>query len=130
MGVNLVGKNSLLPSLRGSKLEGQANFVNPGLWLFNLAMDAELTPKLKLILNSNYLRFANALSVQQFINQARINNDIGIDYGLGLIYRPFLNNNAIFTLSATALTPLSGFSNIYQSSQTLFSVFTSLIFTY
>ncbi|MGH7599901.1 MAG: hypothetical protein ACREOI_26395 [bacterium] len=130
MGVNLVGKNSLLPSLRGSKLEGQANFVNPGLWLFNLAMDAELTPKLKLILNGNYLRFANALSVQQFINQARINNDIGIDYGLGLIYRPFLNNNAIFTLSATALTPLSGFSSIYQSSQMQFSIFTSLIFTY
>lgn len=130
MGVNLVGKNSLLPSLRGSKLEGQANFVNPGLLLFNLAMDAELTPKLKLILNGNYLRFVNTLSVQQFINQARINNDLGIDYGLGLIYRPFLNNNAIFTLSATALTPLSGFSSIYQSSQTLFSVFTSLIFTY
>jgi hypothetical protein len=130
MGVNLVGKNSLLPSLRSSKTEGQPNFVNPGLLLFNLAMDLEVTPKLKAILNGNYLRFVNTTSVQQFINQANISNDLGIDYGLGLIYRPFLNNNAIFTLSATALTPLSGFRNIYQSLQTLFSVFTSLVFTY
>jgi hypothetical protein len=130
MGVNLVGKNSLLPSLRSSKTEGQPNFVNPGLLLFNLALDAELTPKLKLILNGNYLRFVNTLSVQQFINQPNVSNGLGIDYGLGLIYRPFLNNNAIFTLSATALTPLSGFRNIYQSAQTLFSVFTSLVFTY
>jgi hypothetical protein len=130
MGVNLVGKNSLLPSLRSSKTEGQPNFVNPGLLLFNLALDAELTPKLKLILNGNYLHFVNTTSVQQFINQANISNNLGIDYGLGLIYRPFLNNNAIFTLSATALTPLSGYRNIYQSSQTQFSVFTSLVFTY
>jgi hypothetical protein len=41
-----------------------------------------------------------------------------------------LNNNAIFTLSATALSPLAGFTGIYQSKQTLFSVFTSLVFTY
>jgi len=130
MGVNLVNKTSLLPSLRSSKTEGQPNFVNPGLLLFNFAFDAEVTPKLKAVLNGNYLRFANTISLQQFLNQPAISNDIGIDYGLGLIYRPFLNNNAVFTLSATALTPLAGFSSIYQSKQTLFSVFTSLSFTY
>jgi len=130
MGVNLVNKNSLLPSLRSSKTEGQPNFVNPGLLLFNLAFDAEVTPKLKMVLNGNYLRFVNTISLQQFLNQPAISNHLGIDYGLGLIYRPFLNNNAIFTLSATALTPLAGFINIYQSKQTLFSVLTSLVFTY
>lgn len=130
MGVNLVNKTSLLPSLRSSKAEGQPNFVNPGLLLFNLAFDAELTPKLKAVLNGNYLRFANTVTLQQFLNQPAISNHLGIDYGLGLIYRPFLNNNAIFTLSATALTPLAGFSSIYQSQQTLFSVFTSFVFTY
>jgi hypothetical protein len=130
MGVNLVNKTSLLPSLRSSKTEGQPNFVNPGLLLFNLAFDAEVTPKLKMVLNGNYLRFVNTISLQQFLNQPAISNDLGIDYGLGLIYRPFLNNNAIFTFSATGLTPLAGFSSIYQSKQMLFSVFTSLIFTY
>jgi hypothetical protein len=129
-GVNLVNKTSLLPSLRSSKTEGQPNFVNPGLLLFNLAFDAELTPKLKAVLNGNYLRFVNTMTLQQILNQPAISNHIGIDYGLGLIYRPFLNNNAIFTLSATALSPLAGFTGIYQSKQTLFSVFTSLVFTY
>jgi hypothetical protein len=130
MGVNLVNRLSLVPNLRSSKSEGQPNFVNPGLLLFNLAFDMEVTPKLRTVMNGNYLRFVNTTSVQQFINQANIPNDIGIDYGLGVIYRPFLNNNAIFTLSATALTPLAGLRNIYQSSQTLFAVLTSLVFTY
>ena len=130
MGVNLVNKTSLLPSLRSSKTEGQPNFVNPGLLLFNLAFDAEVTPKLKMVLNGNYLRFVNTTSLQQFLNQPAISNHLGLDYGLGLIYRPFLNNNAIFTLAATGLSPLAGFSSIYQSQQTLFSVFTSLSFTY
>lgn len=130
LGVNLVNRTSLLPSLRSSKTEGQANFVNPGLLLFNLAYEAELTPKLKSVFNVNYLRFVNTAPLQQFLNQAGIRNDIGIDYGLGLVYRPFLNNNAIFTFSATALSPLQGFIDIYESPQTLFSIFTSLIFTY
>jgi len=130
MNVNLVNKTSLLPSLRSSKTEGQPNFVNPGLLLFNLAFDAEVTPKLKAVFNGNYLRFVNTTSLQQFLNQPAISNHLGIDYGLGLIYRPFLNNNAIFTLGATGLSPLAGFSSIYQSKQSLFSVFTSVSFTY
>lgn len=130
LGVNLVNKNSLLPSLRGAKAEGQANFVNPGLFLVNLAYEAELTPKLKAVINTNYLSFVNTAPLQQFLNQAKIRNEIGIDYGIGFIYRPFLNNNAVFTFSATALSPLRGFTDIYVSPQTLYSVFTSLVFTY
>src|SRR6185295_13241242 len=34
-GVNLVQRNSLIPDLRSSKIQGQVNFVNPGLQLFN-----------------------------------------------------------------------------------------------
>ena len=34
-GVNLVNRGSLLPDLRASKIQGQANFVNPGLYLAN-----------------------------------------------------------------------------------------------
>ncbi|MDZ7344451.1 MAG: hypothetical protein ONA90_08035, partial [candidate division KSB1 bacterium] len=130
LGVNLVNRRSLVPSLRSAKAEGQANFVNPGVLLLNAGFEAEVTPKIKAILNTNYLRFVNTASLQQFLNQNAIRNDIGIDYGLGIIYRPFLNNNAIFTFSATALTPLAGFQDIYESPQTLFSFFSSLVFTY
>ena len=56
-GVNLVGRNSFVPDLRTSKEQGQANFVNPGLFLYNVGADFELTPKLKLITNVSYLQF-------------------------------------------------------------------------
>jgi hypothetical protein len=129
-GLNLVNKFSLLPSLRSAKFEGQPNFVNPGIFIANAAFDAEITPKLKLVLNGNYLSFVNTSSVQRFLNQPNIRTDIGIDYGMGLVWRPFLNNNAIFTLSLTGLTPLNGFRDIYDTRQTMFSAFTSLMFTY
>ena len=130
LGVRLVNRQSLVPNLRPSKTEGQANFVNPGVLIFNAAFDAEWTPKIKSVLNANYLRFVNTSTLQQFINQSNVRNDIGLDYGLGLIYRPFLNNQAIITLSATALTPLGGFQDIYQSKRTLYSVFAQVVLTY
>src|SRR6185312_4395078 len=43
-GVNLVQRLSLVPDLRSSKFQGQANFVNPGLFLPNLGADFDLTP--------------------------------------------------------------------------------------
>ena len=130
LGVGLVQRQSLLPSLRSSKIEGQANFVNPGLWLFNAGYDAELTPELKAIINVSYLRFAYTASLESFVNQPAIANDIGIDYSLGLVYRPFLNNNVILTVGLAALTPLDGFKDLYESSQTQVSFFTSLVLTY
>src|SRR5581483_5714418 len=50
-GVKLVNNFSLIPDLRSSKIQGQSNFVNPGLLLFNLGTDFDLTPKLKMINN-------------------------------------------------------------------------------
>lgn len=129
-GVALVHKFSFLPSLRTNKLEGQANFVNPGLFLLNGGYDADLTPKLKLLLNANFLRFATTETIEHFLNQPGINNNIGMDYGLGLIYRPFLNNNVLCTFGAAGLTPFEGFEDIYETSQTQFSSFFSLVLTY
>ncbi len=130
LGVNLTSKASLLPNLRSSKFEGQSNFVNPGLFLLNLGYEADLTTKLRLLLNANYLRFVDTSSLGQFVNQQNIGREIGLDSGLGVLYRPFLNNNAIITLSLNALTPFSGFQDLYEAAGTQFSLSTSLIFTY
>jgi len=129
-GVNLVNRLSLVPDLRSSKTEGQPNFVNPGIIILNAALDAELTPKLKSVFNFNYLRFVNTASLQPFLNQPGIRKQIGLDYGFGLIYRPFLNNNAMFMVSVTAFTPLNGFNDIFESRQNLFSTFAALVLTY
>jgi len=130
LGVNLVNRQSLLPNLRSSKTQGQPNFVNPGLLLFNLAWEAEWTPKLRSVLNANYLRFATTAPLQQFLNQSTIRNDIGLDFGLGFIYRPFLNNNSIITTAATLLLPAAGFGDIYEAQRPLYSISSSAVFTF
>ena len=129
-GVLLTQKLSFLPNLRSNKFEGQSNFVNPGFFLVNVGYDAELTPKLKLLLNLNYLSFVHTETLEHFTNQNNIDAPIGFDYNLGIIYRPFLNNNAIIKLGAAALTPLEGFNDLFESPGTQYSFFTSLILTY
>jgi hypothetical protein len=128
--VGLTQRASLLPSLRSSKFEGQSNFVNPGLLLANLGWDGEVSPKLKAVLNVNYLRFVNTAVLKNFLNQPNIHKQIGVDAGAGVIYRPFLNNNAAIVLGASALEPLQGFQDIYASSQILYAFFSSIVFTY
>ncbi|MFQ5607183.1 MAG: hypothetical protein ACE5GA_04490 [Candidatus Zixiibacteriota bacterium] len=130
LGVGLTHKLSILPSMRSNKFEGQSNFVNPGLLLLNIGHDAELTPELKTVININYLSFAQTEPLQNFLNQPNIGNEIGLDYSLGVIYRPFLNNNAQFTASAAALTPYTGFIDIYDTKKTQFALAASLTLTY
>jgi hypothetical protein len=106
---------TLIPSLRSSKFEGQANFVNPGLQLAGLSVDAELTPKLKATLNANYLRFDNTSSLETLLFQPGIQKNIGIDWGVGVLYRPLLSENIVITAGVTGLIPGSGFKTIYRS---------------
>jgi hypothetical protein len=128
--VGLVQKFSVLPTLRSSKTEGQANFVNPGLLLANIGYDADITPKLRAILNVNYLRFVNTAVLVDFLNQNAIHKQIGLDYSLGILYRPFLNNNAIIVLSFSAFSPLAGFKDIYERGELLYAGMISVAMTY
>jgi hypothetical protein len=128
-GVALTGPSSLLPSMRSSKLEGQANFVNPGVFLYNVGVDAELTPKLRTSLNLNALQFHRTQPLELALNQGRVSRGIGWDASLGARYRPFLNDNVILIAGASALFPGRGFRDIYAS-RTLYSLFTNLILTY
>ena len=128
-GVNLVQRNSFLPDLRTSKEQGQANFVNPGLFMYNIGLDAEITPKLKAITNVTYLQFADTKSLQLILFDDKIGRNIGIDYSLGLEYRPFLNNNVILIVGAAALQPMGGYKDLFQST-TQYSIFTSVTLTY
>src|SRR5207247_7516413 len=54
-GVSLVSGGSLIPSLRSSKTQGQANFVNPGIFIYNGSADIEITPKLRGVLKLNVI---------------------------------------------------------------------------
>ncbi|HEX8708700.1 MAG TPA: carboxypeptidase-like regulatory domain-containing protein [Pyrinomonadaceae bacterium] len=112
-GVGLVHPNSILPSLRSSKTQGQANFVNPGIFIYNAGVDVEVTQRLKAVFNLNYLRFHRTESLEYVLFQNRIRKEIGFDYSLGVAYRPFLINNLTFTFGAALLHPGRGFRDIY-----------------
>src|SRR5262249_48804641 len=71
-GVQTVQRQSLFPDLRSSKIQGQANFVNPGLWLVNLGLDLEVTPKLRVINNANFMWFDKTNVLETFLFQDNI----------------------------------------------------------
>lgn len=133
-GVNLVNRQSLIPNLRSSKFQGQSNFVNPGLYLVNVGMDADITPRFKLIGNANLLWFEQTEVLEQFVFQSDISNFIGTDLSLGAEYRPYHNNNVILVGGISGLIPGSGFKDLYNpiagNVDGLFASFLDIILTY
>ena len=128
-GVSLTTDGSLIPSLRSTKQEGQANFVNPGIFLANAGADFDITPKLKGFANFNYLRFQHTEALEYLLFESPIRHSIGEDFGIGVTYRPPLSENIVLTGGASALQPGEGFKDIYTS-RTLFSLFGSVKFTF
>ncbi|HKV03548.1 MAG TPA: carboxypeptidase-like regulatory domain-containing protein [Candidatus Acidoferrales bacterium] len=124
-GVNLTSPDSLLPSLRSNKDEGQANFVNPGLLLVNLGTDFDVTPKLRGFVNVNYLRFERTEPLELLLFQAPIRHTIGVDSSIGVRYRPPLTENISITAGAATLIPGQGLRDIYTG-RTMFSLFTNV----
>lgn len=111
--VGLVHPHSLIPSLRSSKTEGQANFVNPGIMIFNAGMDADVTPTLKTIFNANYLRFTDTHALEYILFDPRIRHEIGYDLSVGAEYRPFLINNISFTFGGNMFFAGKGFRDVF-----------------
>jgi hypothetical protein len=128
-GILLTSSGSLIPSLRSNKEEGQANFVNPGIFIANAGADFDITPKLKGFANFNYLRFQRTEPLEFILFQSPIRHSIGEDFGVGVEYRPPLSENIVLTGGASALQPGQGFIDIYTS-RTLFSLFGSVKFTF
>ena len=128
-GVALTSPGSLLPSLRTSKNEGQANFENPGIFILNAGADFDLTPKLKTLLSVNYLRFERTAPVELLLFESPIHNTIGAETNLGVEYRPPLSENIVITGGASALLPGQGFRDLY-SGKTQFSLFANVRFQF
>jgi hypothetical protein len=127
--VGLTSPDSLLPSLRSDKDEGQANFVNPGIFLANLGTDFDLTPKLRGFVNVNYLRFMRTEPLELLLFQSPIHHSIGVDSSIGVRYRPPLTENISITAGAAALVPGQGLRDIYTGKM-MFSLFSDIKFQF
>jgi hypothetical protein len=133
-GVNLVDRFSLVPHLRSSKIQGQTNFVNPGLFLLNYGIDAELTPRCRMINNVNLLWFNHTDVLEQFVFQANIDRHIGTDLSTGFEWRPLLNDNIIVVAGVSGLIVGDGFEDLFSTfaggAQNMFASFVELAATY
>lgn len=133
-GVKLVNAESLVPNLRASKIQGQTNFVNPGLHLLNFGVDADVTPRTKLIANVNFLWFDEPQVLETFTFQGGIDQFVGTDLSLGLEFRPLLNDNAVIIGGVSGLVPGRGFEDLYEQldgrTDKLFSLFAEVILEY
>lgn len=128
-GVGLNQRLSFLNTLRSSKDQGAPSFVNPGLILVGAGYDAQLTPHLKLISNLSYLRFDNTGSLEYVLNQDSLDDEIGYDLSLGVVWRPLLTDNVIVRSGVSTLFPGEGFRDIYTAA-TLYTYFAELILTW
>jgi hypothetical protein len=133
-GVGLTNDQSQLVNLRSSRIQGQSNFVNPGLWLINSGVDFDVTPRLRSVNNVNVLFFDKTNSLETFIYQRVTNRFIGVDLSTGAEYRPRLNNQAIMLTGLSCLIPGGGFRQLYNNQKskapTLFSGFFEMIFAF
>jgi hypothetical protein len=114
--VNLTQRSSLVPNLRTSKTQGQANFVNPGVFIVGVGTEMEITPKLRSFINVNYIRLAETDPIQTALLTADVDSEMGWDLSIGFQYRPLLTDNIILSAGFGALIPGSGFKDIYQTS--------------
>jgi hypothetical protein len=114
--VPLKQRFSLLPDMRaGGNFEGQQNFVNPGLVLFGVGADADLTPKLRMFANANYLQFDSADPIRTVLLTNQSSRNIGFDLSLGFQWRPFLISNVVLSAGCGVLLPGRGYRDIYEN---------------
>jgi len=128
-GVTLSTRNGILPNLRSSKEHGQSNFTNPGLQLFGVGADLDITPSTRLSFNANHLSFDETAVLEALRQQDDIDSEIGWDLSAALIWRPLEIQNIVFRLSAAQLLPGEGFDQLYAS-ENRYSVLANLILTY
>jgi hypothetical protein len=119
--IGLNQPNALLADLRSSKLEGQSNFVNPGLLLAGIGTDTDILPELRMSTNFNFLRAVEVQPLQFLLPQANITHNLGYDLSVAFTYRPLATQNIIFQVSGAALLPAPGLRAIYTTNPGLFS---------
>ncbi|APV51185.1 hypothetical protein BWI17_16750 [Betaproteobacteria bacterium GR16-43] len=131
-GVALSARNGVLASLRTSKEEGQSNFVNPGLLLLGVGVDADVLPQLRAVGNVNYLRFQDTTVLGVLRNQAPPDREIGWDVSGAIQYRPFMSQNVVLNASAAVLVPGKGLKQLYDEDKRgpQYSILFNLLLTY
>jgi hypothetical protein len=136
-GGDLNRANSFFPTFRNGNQ--QANYVNPGLQLMNAGMDVTFSPRVQMALNGNFTRFNDTGSFATNAGKLAADNanilhkNAGIEGNAFIRIKPFLhqiNQNVILDLGVSALHPLQGLQDMYQTDKTVYSTFVALRLVY
>lgn len=128
--VAISGQNGLLNSLRPNKGQGQSNFTNPGIVLFGLGADADISPKLRASLHANQLFFVDTAVLEAARNQDGIRKRIGVDVSFSVTYRPYTSQNIVLRVAGSLLVPQQGYKDLFGSDDIPYSIFANLILAY
>jgi hypothetical protein len=63
-------------------------------------------------------------------NQAPIDRDIGTDFSVAWIWRPFMTQNIVVRLSGAVLEPGEGLENLYGDTDPYYTVLGNVILSY
>jgi len=129
-GVGFTQRLSPYVDLSSSKLEGQSNYVNPGLILIGAALDAELAPKWKANIGGSYLRLADTDTLEIFLESEDIPQELGWELFLATQYRPLLNNNIIVNVGVSPFFPGPAFRKVFETGSVQYSVFAEFTLTW
>jgi hypothetical protein len=113
-GVNFKQRDSLIPDFRTSKSEGTSNFVNPGVAILGVGTDIDVTPKLKVFVNANYIWLNETAPIKVALQTNKASTDLGLDLSLGFKYRPFLTEQVIFSAGLGVFVPGEGYKDIFR----------------
>lgn len=128
--INLKRNNTFFNSMRSQADPGQSNFTNPGINMIGLGVDINVLPELRISLEANQTWFDKTAVIEAVLGKQNIARNIGQDISLTAIYRPFVTQNLILSLSAAALIPGKGYQDIYGDGQIPFSIFSNIILSY
>lgn len=129
-GVAISGRNGLLPSLRSSPIQGQSNFVNPGLILLGLGTDLDISPQFRLFGNISELYFVNTSVLGELRGEQAPPRHIGLDASIGFHWRPLFTQNIIINGSMGILKTGDGLKQLYGSQDNLYSGLLNVVLTY
>lgn len=127
--IGLKRKNSFFNSMRSRNDPGQSNFTNPGVNLIGIGADFDLMPELRISLEANQVWFDETAVLEATLGKPNIASSLGQDLSITAMYRPFVNQNLIFQLSASTLLPAEGYRDIYDD-KTPYSIFANIVLSY
>lgn len=130
-GIAMSGRNGILPSLRSSREQGQSNFVNPGLGLIGMGADFDVLPQVRVTTNLSWLHFMDTSVLGTLRQERNPDSEIGVDFAVGVQYRPLFNQNIVINASGSLLQTGEGLDNLYgKDPGVLYSTFINAILSF